>query len=441
MASVLSPLPKWLWSLRARTFLVVCVVTAAPVLFVLCSTLYEELLSYLLMARTESALQDVLSTRTVADDVSVVRVTATKERLFFGPNDDRSALVTRAETKHGKGNACTVSRDGFLHRCASWITSADGTLLYSEASDLRTVRSLLDDRAALLKLTLLVLPASLLMGLWLSRYVVRPLERLRMLVHQRADSPRPSADLPIERPDEIGDVARSFNLLIERLVSRQEANDAFMQDLAHELKSPLAAVRACAERLAEESALDVARAQRLSRVLRDSGQKLELVLKDFLELASAEAGMHGEEQQPVDMSTLVQNLVESARARHEPLTWTVRCEPEILARGVAPRLEAALGHLLDNAAAFAKARVSVTVETDSTHVQIRVEDDGPGIPDEHQAQVFERFFTRRAGRGGTGLGLAVVRAIALAHDGDVSVRSIPGQGASFTLTIPRPTAP
>ena len=80
------------------------------------------------------------------------------------------------------------------------------------------------------------------------------------------------------------------------------------------------------------------------------------------------------------------------------------------------------------------------VSADAQRARLSVEDRGPGIPEENLPRLFERFFTTDAERNGTGLGLAIVRAVARAHGGDVEVRSAPGEGATFTLLLPRPRA-
>ncbi len=107
--------------------------------------------------------------------------------------------------------------------------------------------------------------------------------------------------------------------------------------------------------------------------------------------------------------------------------------------GVADRLETALRSLLDNALDFAGpgGEVNVTIEMEASAVRVGVEDDGPGIAADVLPRVFDRFFTTRGTKRGTGLGLALVRAIAEGQGGTVRVTSAPERGATFELTVPR----
>jgi signal transduction histidine kinase len=105
--------------------------------------------------------------------------------------------------------------------------------------------------------------------------------------------------------------------------------------------------------------------------------------------------------------------------------------------GVPDRLEGALRNLLDNAASFAASEVRVHVAASASEVEVRVGDDGPGITEADLPRVFERFFTTRKDRQGTGLGLSLARAVIEAHAGRVTASSPPGHGATFTATLPR----
>ena len=107
-------------------------------------------------------------------------------------------------------------------------------------------------------------------------------------------------------------------------------------------------------------------------------------------------------------------------------------------RGVAERLETVLDNLLANAASFAReaGSIQVVVVAEAAHVELRVTDDGPGIAAEDAPRIFERFYTSRRHDKGTGLGLALVRAIVEAHGGSVAVTSVVGQGATFSARLP-----
>ena len=111
-------------------------------------------------------------------------------------------------------------------------------------------------------------------------------------------------------------------------------------------------------------------------------------------------------------------------------------DTRLLVTGVASRLESALRNLLDNALSFARSRVTVDVRREGEQVVLAVSDDGPGVPAEDVARVFDRFFTTRGDRRGTGLGLALARAVVEAHGGTIVVDSRPAEGARFVVRLP-----
>jgi signal transduction histidine kinase len=177
-------------------------------------------------------------------------------------------------------------------------------------------------------------------------------------------------------------------------------------------------------------------------VLSESTGKLDRLVTQFLELARAEAGMPNEDRSLVDLQELLSGMLGRMRddARHASISFDLTTEsPDpLVVRGVAHRLESVFRELLENAASFSR---------ESGHVEVRlcrlarvalveVCDSGPGIPPERLSRVFTRFFTTRGGARGTGLGLALVRAVVEAHDGSVEADSVSGEGARFAVRLP-----
>jgi signal transduction histidine kinase len=374
----------------------------------------------------------------------------------LGPVQKRAeiAKITHAVPAPDVETGCRQSPAGKLLVChAARAVAGDDALdvIYVQESSRRAVRALYDLRYQLLRLSLIMLPFALGFSWWMGRRMVHPIEWLRERVLEKARSANPRADLAPPPGDEVADLAEAFNGLLGSLDERRRANEEFIADLVHELKNPVAAIRTCAETL-DSGGVDEKRAARLSKILADSTTRLDALVSHFLELARAEAGMPNEARGSVDVAALARGVTAAIEERHPEVTFTVEADAPSVVVGVEPRLDSVVRNLVDNAASFAGdgGEVRVTVKrdpADERQVILEVCDTGPGIPAKDLPHMFERFFTTRAVAGGgaepsarkrkgTGLGLALVKAVAEAHGGSVSARSTEGAGTTFRVALP-----
>ena len=345
------------------------------------------------------------------------------------------APEVRAASQQGASRGCMRAVGGALSVCHAAVRLADGRVVLAEKSSPRVISLLADAPFALLKLTSYTLVVGLFLAAFLGRRIVRPVERLAERARQR----RAGAEVdrtPVSA-DEIGDLGLAFDELADALVAKGRANEAFAADLAHELKSPIAAVGAVAHQLRERSEpLDPARAARLGQMLGDSAARLDALTTRFLDLARAEAGLRTEPRAAADLAALVRGI--TARLdegeRFPGVAFAVDAPSPVAAPIALGPLESALQNVLENAGSFARSQVTVRVQAEGQEALLVVEDDGPGIPPEHLTRVFDRFFTERK-EGGTGLGLAYTKAVLEAHGGSIHA-SQGAVGACFSLRLP-----
>jgi len=354
----------------------------------------------------------------------------------LGPLAERPEVAEALEVGVSSDCRTTDGAEKLVCHAVRTVEVRGAGLVYVQDSAPRSIRSLYEERYVLARLTLFVLPLALGLALWLGWRLVRPLEDLRAQLLIRAREAAPGARLRLQRGDEFGDLATAFNVLMKRLEQRSKANEAFVADLAHEFKNPVASIRAVAESL-ESGPSDPDRAARLARVLDDSSRRLERLLDQFLALARAEAGLEDEERGELSLDDLARGLVEAHGGGVDGVDFHLDLEPGLRVVAVPHGIEAALRNLLDNAASFAAdGNVWVAGRREDPWIRLSVADDGPGIPEEERGRVFDRFYTTRGGKRGTGLGLSLVRAVIEAHGGSVWVEDRPGGGAAFHLRLP-----
>lgn len=242
------------------------------------------------------------------------------------------------------------------------------------------------------------------------------------------------ARVPVpDTDDEISTLAATVNEMLDRLEADERTRRRFVSDASHELRSPVAVMRTDAEvALAHPETTDVGR---LATVVATESTRLSAIIDDLLALARADEEVVAATDD-IDLDDIV--LADAARTRRVPVDTTHVSGGRI--RGRREELERLVGHLLDNAARHARTSVVVTLRTTDECVELLIDDDGPGVPDDERQRVFERFVrldeARTRDAGGAGLGLAVVRSIADRAGGSALVTASPLGGARFIVSLP-----
>lgn len=223
-----------------------------------------------------------------------------------------------------------------------------------------------------------------------------------------------------------------------------EMRTAFVSTVSHELRTPLTAVQGAASTLQRYgTTMDESDRQQMIDILDRQSARLGALIEDMISLGLADQGQLMFKTQPTDMVVLVKDEVERVRSSVTQPIEVLPVVGRVEARCDPIRIGEALSKVLSNAAKFSPsgAPITVAIENDQNSVRILVVDRGVGIAAADQEKIFERFrqvdmsHTRSA--EGAGIGLSIVRAILKMHGGDVSVVSTPGQGATFTLLLPK----
>lgn len=296
-------------------------------------------------------------------------------------------------------------------------------------------------------LLLLCVPAGLLIGgaaaWWVAGFSLLPLLRVAEAA-DRIDLKTLERRLPIRGVnDELDLVAGAFNEALGRLEHAVGEMRQFSAALAHELRTPLAALRGEIE-LSLRAAGSGHVLQRTLASQIEEIDRLTKLIDHILTLARAESGQIRLDFAPVNMSQLAASLAEQLEPLAEARSIQLRCEApdEVVVEGDAGWLQRLLLNLLDNALKFTNAsgRIVIRVSREDQTARIEIRDTGIGLSAEDAERVFERFFRADPARSssieGAGLGLSLVRWIAGQHGGRVSVQSRLGEGSTFTVTLP-----
>ena len=325
---------------------------------------------------------------------------------------------------------------------------ADGSTLFVTDNDRDFTRTVRKQRRSLGLALGMVAILSVFLSLFLARTIVRPLRRIAIAAHRvrlgRAREVRVPR-LPSRR-DEIGTLARAVSDMSQSLRHRIDNIEAFAADVTHELKNPLASLRSAVDSLDRVS--DPALQRQLIDVIRQDVIRLDRLIGDISEAARTDAELARARFEAVDLGVLIGHVVASWEHRRE--TGSVRVafarprKASTIVLGEPSRLARAIDNLIDNAISFSppEGLVEVAATKVGDEIRIRIDDEGPGVPEAQREAIFNRFHSVRPlaedfGRH-SGLGLAIARAIVEGHDGEIDVtdRNDAPSGARFTITLP-----
>lgn len=321
-----------------------------------------------------------------------------------------------------------------------------GEVLLSLRNALDITQSVRDARQTLVIIIGVALLLSVQLSLFLARTIVQPLRALvRAAIRVRLGREREVVvpRLP-DRGDEIGLLARAVSDMTNALRQRIDAVEMFAADVAHELKNPLASLSSALETM--ERVDDPALRRQLADIAAHDVQRIDRLITEIADASRIDAELSRATFSQVDLAALASQIV-SARDVRARGTTPIRFRNaggSSMVAGDAARIERVLENLLDNAVSFSPPDgvVEVAVWSDDEMAHLCVTDDGPGIPASEREKVFERFHsvrpTEEAFGAHSGLGLAIARTIAEAHDGTLTVTERPDArpGANLMLSLP-----
>jgi heavy metal sensor kinase len=366
--------------------------------------------------------------------------------VAFGDRVARAPMLTRSDAaavRRGATSIRTVTLGGQRFRLATRPVLRDGrrqavVAAESMANVDRSVRRVL---VLLLIAGPAVLAVTALGGWWLARRALRPIERMTARA-AAIDLDRMEDRLAVPASgDEVARLATTLNAMLDRIERGVQEQHRLVADASHELRTPLAAMRSEIDVSLRADDLAPAARQVLESA-REEVDRMARTVDDLLVLASLDEGRLELLVEPLDLNDVVERAV--AALRPLALTRGIALRTggaPAHARGDADRLAQAVRNLVENAIKFSPegGEVRAATWTRDGEVGVTVSDEGPGVDPQLRERIFDRFFradpSRSSATGGGGLGLAIAREIALAHDGRAWVDDADGGGSAFSLGL------
>ena len=337
-----------------------------------------------------------------------------------------------------------------IRAIARSLPSGEGSVVISVALDSveKTVAGL---RGIFILISFIVLISIAIVARSLIKLTLKPLNQIEQTAAAIAEGDL-SARLPeINSKTEVGRLTGSLNTMLSRIeesfVIRTESENKlrrFVADASHELRTPLTAIRGFAELHRQGAVVGEDKTKELISRIEKESIRMSSLVEDLLLLARLDQSRELSFD-PVDINHLVQEAVASAKAAGPAYEVSITSDgDEVFVLGDSMRIHQAIANLLANARTHTPAgtKIDVKISQNDLETRISVSDNGPGLSEEDQKRVFERFFRAdpsrvRVGGEGSGLGLAIVDAVMKAHGGSVEVDSKVGEGATFTIIFPQ----
>ena len=354
--------------------------------------------------------------------------------------------VTAADT-HGE----TVINPAFAAMRESLNPIADA-LDYAGEQEVRLAQTIATRAATTTLLSAAIaLIIALAIGAWTGRSLLRPVGELRRGMALVAEGDfEPNLTISTHRPDEIGDLARSFSLMTNDLAALDRLKAEFVSVASHELKTPLTVIRGYVSLLRDEVYGSVTPEQKKVLVsVGDQTDRLGRLIQQLLDISRFEAGVGRLDIREIDVQLFLDEFATSfeALAVQNEIDFKLEVDPKLPAtiEGDSDRLNEVVGNLLSNAFKFTSRGGRITLRakqarSNGSGVVIEVSDTGVGIPTDQLPRIFEKFYQveneAQPKSVGTGLGLAISKEITEAHGGTISADSRVGKGTTFRVYLP-----
>ena len=350
--------------------------------------------------------------------------------------------ITISENIQNNFFVSTLSRIKLNEQDAGYIVVSE------EANDI--LNAVKERKAFIIRTVLAVALVILIFSLFLNKYILKPIGLL--VKFSEAIKKKSNKNIDIKnffvREDEIGKLTRSIDEMTKELQKRTTRAETFSNDLAHEIRNPLASLKSASELL--DKTTEKMESEKLLKIINHDAERIERLITDYSQMLKDEASWSREQMSKVNLIEIITNVIDDFRQdlKNQNKKIHISIKKKIVSKnghyilGIENRLEQVIANLLDNSISFSddNKKIEIEVEETSNNLVILIKDEGPGFSETSPQKIFKRFYSNRPKSFGkhSGLGLNIVKNIVELHEGTISASNrLNKRGAQVEVLLPK----
>ena len=350
--------------------------------------------------------------------------------------------ITISENIQNNFFVSTLSRIKLNEQDAGYIVVSE------EANDI--LNAVKERKAFIIRTVLAVALVILIFSLFLNKYILKPIGLLVRFSEAIKKKSNKNIDIKnfFVREDEIGKLTRSIDEMTKELQKRTTRAETFSNDLAHEIRNPLASLKSASELL--DKTTEKMESEKLLKIINHDAERIERLITDYSQMLKDEASWSREQMSKVNLIEIITNVIDDFRQdlKNQNKKIHISIKKKIVSKnghyilGIENRLEQVIANLLDNSISFSddNKKIEIEVEETSNNLVILIKDEGPGFSETSPQKIFKRFYSNRPKSFGkhSGLGLNIVKNIVELHEGTISASNrLNKEGAQVEVLLPK----
>jgi len=357
-------------------------------------------------------------------------------------NKYKNEPITISENIQNNFFVSTLTRIKLNNKDAGYIVVSE------QANDI--LNAVKERKAFIIRTVLAVALVILIFSLFLNKYILKPIGLLVTFSEAIKKKSKKNIDIKnfFVREDEIGKLTKSIDEMTKELQKRTTRAETFSNDLAHEIRNPLASLKSASELL--DKTTEKKESEKLLEIINHDVERIERLITDYSQMLKDEASWSREQMSKINLIEIITNVADDFRQdlKNQNKKINISIKKKILSKnghyilGIENRLEQVIANLLDNSISFSddNKKIEIEVEETSNNLVILIKDEGPGFSETSPQKIFKRFYSNRPKSFGkhSGLGLNIVKNIVELHEGTISASNrLNKRGAQVEVLLPK----